>query len=78
MMAALKPLSDNSNIFCHLRIDIYFLFVCFFRAAPVAYGSSQARGQIGAATAGLHHSHSNTRSELYLRPTLQLKAMLDP
>ena len=29
----------------------------------VAYGSSQARGQIGAAAASLHHSHSNSGSE---------------
>ena len=28
----------------------------FFRAAPAAYGSSQAIGQIGAAAASLHHS----------------------
>ena len=28
-------------------------------AAPVAYESSRARGQIGAAAAGLYHSHSN-------------------
>ena len=33
----------------------------FFRAAPAAYGSSQAMGQIGATAAGLHHSHSNAR-----------------
>ena len=34
-----------------------FLFVCLFvllfRATPAAYGSSQARGRIGATTAGL-------------------------
>ena len=48
------------------------------RAAPAAYGSSQARGPIGAAAAGLHHSHSNTRSELCLRPTPQVTATLDP
>ena len=35
------------------------------------YGSSQARGQTGAAAAGLHHSHSHMGSELCLRPTLQ-------
>ena len=29
-----------------------------FAAAPVAHGSSQARGQIRAAAAGLHHSRS--------------------
>ena len=35
-------------------------------AAPMTYGSSQARGQIEAAAAGLDHSHSNTRSEPHL------------
>ena len=34
----------------------------------MAYGSSQARGQIGAAAASLCHSHSNAVSELRLRP----------
>ena len=41
-------------------------FFFFFRPAPEAYGSSQARDQIGAVAASLHHSHSNTRSELCL------------
>ena len=40
-----------------------FFFFCLFRAAPSAYGSSQARGQIRAITASLHHSHSNARSD---------------
>ena len=53
-----------------------FLFF-FFKAAPVAYGSSQARAQIGAAAASLCHSHSNVGSEPHLQPTLQLSAMLD-
>ena len=34
--------------------------MCVFRAAPAAYGSAQARRRIGAITAGLCHSHSNT------------------
>ena len=38
------------------KVDFFFLL---FRAAPVAHGSSQARGLIGAAAAGLHHSHSH-------------------
>ena len=50
----------------------------FFRAAPVAYGSSQAKSQIRAAGASLCHSHSNARSEPCLRPTTQLTAKLDP
>ena len=37
-----------------------------FRAVPVAHGSSQARGQIGAATDGLYHRDSNTRSKPHL------------
>ena len=32
-------------------------------AAPAAYGGSQARGPMGDTAAGLHHSHSNARSE---------------
>ena len=54
---------------------ILFLFL-FFRATPVAYGSSQARGQIGAAAAGLDHSHME--SELHLQPTRQCMATPDP
>ena len=36
--------------------------------ASVAYESPWAWGPIGAAAAGLGHSHSNTRFELHLRP----------
>ena len=60
-----------------LFIDLFILFL-LFRATPVAYGNSQARGQIRAIAAGLHHSHSNAGSELCLQPTPQLMAMLDP
>ena len=54
-----------------------FFFFSLFRATPEAYGSSQARGQIGASAGGLHHSHNNTGSELRLQPTPQLRATLD-
>ena len=54
-----------------------FLFL-LFRAAPVAYGSSQARGGIGAVMAGLHHSYSNGGSEPSLQSTPQLRATPDP
>ena len=40
-----------------------FCLLSFLRATPKAYGGSQARGLISAVAAGLHHSHSNTRSE---------------
>ena len=55
-----------------------FVLFLLFRATPTAYGSSQARGKIGAAAANLCHSHSNARSELCLQPTLQPTATLDP
>ena len=59
----------------------YFFFFCLFflfRAAPVAYGCSQARGRIGAVATHLHHSHSSRGSELRLWPTPQLTTMPDP
>ena len=61
-----------------LSLSLSFFFGLLFRALPEAYGSSQARGWVGAAAAGLSHSHSNTRSESHLQPTLQLTAMPDP
>ena len=56
----------------------FFFFFCLFRAAPAAYGGSQARGLMRATAAGLHHSHSHSRSELHLQPIPQLRAMPDP
>ena len=51
---------------CDLRQKSNFFFLLLFSAVFVAYRVSQARGLIGAAAAGLHHSHSHTRSELHL------------
>ena len=53
----------------------YFFFL--FRAALAVYGGFQASGQIGATAVGLHHSHSNARSEPHLQPTPQIIAMPD-
>ena len=47
-----------------------FTFFFLFRATPMAYWISQARGHIRATEASLYHSHSNTRSEPHLWPTL--------
>ena len=61
--------------------NIFYLFIfifIFWGAAPMAYGTSQAKGWTGAVALGLHHSHSNARSEPCLRPTPQLTAMPDP
>ena len=55
-----------------------YLFILLSRAALGAYGSSQDRGWIGAAAVCLRHSHSNSGSKLYLPPTPQLRARLDP
>ena len=60
--------------------SIFLFFFCLFvfsRAAPVAYGDSQARGLIGAVGTCLRQSHSNAGSELRLQPTAQLMAMPD-
>ena len=48
----------NHNYSSSLVTAFFFLFL-LFRAAPEAYGSSQARGRIRAVAASLHHSHSN-------------------
>ena len=47
-----------------IRYFIYFiyLFIFLFRAAPTAYGGSQARGLIRAVAGSLRHSHSNVGS----------------
>ena len=49
-----------------------------FRATPMAYGCSQARGRIRAVAFGLDHSQSNTGSKPHLPSTPQLRAILDP
>ena len=61
-----------------LMFLLFFSFFFFFRAAPEAYGDSQARGRIGATAAGLHHSDGNARSKPRLRPIPQLMATPDP
>ena len=58
--------------------EILILFFVFSRAAPMVYGGSQARGQIGAIATDLHQSHSNVGSKRHLQPTPQLRATPDP
>ena len=59
-----------------MKLSPSFFFL--FRATPMAYGSSQAKGRIRAAAAGLHHSHSNNRSKAHRQPTPKLTATVDP
>ena len=65
----------------HLTSGIFFYFIFFFglfRATPMAYGGSQARGQIGPVATSLRRSNSNAGSEPRLQPTPQLTATPDP
>ena len=61
----------------HILFSLSFFF-CLFRAAPTAYGGSQARGLIGAVATGLYHSHSNAGSKLHLQLTPEPLTTLDP
>ena len=47
-------------------LNVFFFFFCPFRDTPMAYGGSQATGQIGAIAASLCQSHSNVGPELDL------------
>ena len=64
-------------IYIYIVLNYFPFLFSFFRATPVAYGSSQVRGQVRAAIASLHHSHSNTGSKLRLGRMPELAAMLD-
>ena len=60
-----------------LSTQFFFFKFFLFLDHTMAYGSSQARSQIGAIAAGLCHSHSNMGSKLHLQPALQLTAAPD-
>ena len=75
----------QQDMYLYLLNNVVFLFFCLFvclfllfRATPMAYGGSQARGLIGAVAASQRQSHRNTRSKPYLQPTLQLPTTPDP
>ena len=77
LFRAFKPvLAVSTNGFRIFFTPLIFCFYLLFRAAPVAYGDSQARGLIRAAAASL--CHSNARSELSLQTIPQLTMMPDP
>ena len=63
---------------CSFTMEIIIIFLIFFRVAPMVCGRSQVRDLIGATTAGLQHSHSNSGCKPFLQPTPQLMATLDP
>ena len=66
--------TGQGSTLCREVILFFFLFM----AAPTAYGSSQARGWIGAVVASLHNSHSNAGSKTHLQPVLKHAATLNP
>ena len=76
--AGLSSICSFFNFVGFIYLFIYFVFLSFSRAIPMAYEGSQAKGLIGAVAAGLRQSHSNAGSELLLQPTPQLTAMPDP
>ena len=67
-------------VFAVVAINFYkkHFFFLIFKAVHMAYESSWARGQIGAAAAGLHHSQRDTRPEPHLQPMPELIAMPYP
>ena len=65
------------HFFPFIYLFIFFVF-CLFRAASVAYGSSQARSQVRAVANSICHSHRNVESEPCLWQTQQLMATPDP
>ena len=85
-MGSARSLSHGATVGCpKFRIsDVkwllqnFYSFFFFSSAASLSYRNSQARGRIGAAAAGLCHSHSQARSELHLWPTPQLTTTPDP
>ena len=50
------------KVCCFLFVCLFVLSFCLSRAAPAAYGGSQARGRIRAVANGLCHSHGNAGS----------------
>ena len=50
----IRLLNKNKDKNIGSFILFYFCLFAFSRAAPAAYGGSQARGLIGAVAAGLH------------------------
>ena len=66
---------NNKNYSSKIQVTFQTFF---FRAAAMAYGSSQGRGGIRAIAASLHHSHSNMGSEPCMQPTPQFTATTDP
>ena len=85
LIRGMSKISENKIIKYHILshhpklITLFCLFYwcLFFKAAPTAYGGSQAKGRIGATAPSLCHSHSSAGSHPHLLSTPQLMAVLD-
>ena len=75
-----SPRSTSTQLPSFSLCISFLFFFCLFRAAPAAYGRSQARGQSRATAAGLHHSHSNTKPKPHrdLHHSSQQHRILNP
>ena len=86
-----SPRSQNGQIMQEYKMALFSLrnlmkffhfsssfFLSFFRATPMAYGSSQSRGPIRAIAAGLYHSHSNLSHVYHLHHSSQQHRILNP
>ena len=62
----------------YVPLHFFFFLIFFFRVSPRACGSSQARSQMKAIAACLHHSHRIVGSEPHLRHIPQLMETPDP
>ena len=71
---------EHNYFLCDSQYYYFSFCLCclFSKAAPMACGSSQAVGLIGAVAASLRQSHSNAGSKPSLQPTPQLTATSDP
>ena len=71
---------SRSSIYdlCGPQSGIKFFYFWIFRDAPMACGSSQARGGIRATASDLCYSYSSLGSEPHLLPAPQLRAMSNP
>ena len=65
-------------IYIYIFFFPLYLSLSLFKATPMAYGGSQARGPMGAIATSLRQSHSNWESEPSLQPIPQLTSTPDP
>lgn len=71
-------LSDDCHRSSLLPVSFLCVALTLFVFLQLHLQHMEAKSQIGAAAAGLHHSHGNAGSDPHLWPAPLLLAMLDP